>query len=337
MTPPPRPLAPHVAAALAAAQAKPSPRSRPAAPAPHVQAALGACAQARMPVPTGPRPPAPHVQAALSGRTAAPARPTSAPIVPQALVSAPPTPIVQPYRHPAGVVQRATFNYATVDMEDPSTYSSPAFDWEEYGAYLRDLDKLKSEQSKPIVIIKPRTTKKLSQKHLEEFAKKTNQITDKTPANQVLTLGSATGGGALKPNAKQDVELEAAITRPDESDEVDDTTEDGEVVPLIGYLKAFKAYLVKNADKDLNFTLAFSGSHGACDGCKKRIDAFVDLWIQAADAAMEKGKTAKLKITYRYLVPAKDFPRTWGVNTYGWEEDGYDSPLFHTIQATVRG
>ncbi len=344
MTLPARPLAPHVAAALGAVQAKPSPQGQPAATAPHVRAALGACAQARFPVSAGPRPPALHVQLALSRQPAAsstssPAlRPAVPPAAQRAFRPPGPTPIAQPYRPPAGVVQRSSFDYSTVNVKDPNTYASSLFSWDGYGEYLERAGKRegKEKRQKSNKTLS-KISKEISKQHLDKFQKGTDKITEKTPPNEVLVLASASGGGTLKDVGEKDSELEAAITKPDDSKEVEESRRDGEVKPLIAHLKAFRAHLKKNAAKDLTFTLAFSGSHGACDGCKKRIETFVDLWARAANAVMEKGRTATLKVTYKYLVPAIAFPRKWGETLYGWKEDGEDSPLFHTIEATVRG
>jgi len=97
---PPRPVAPHVRAAVGAVQARPAAPAAGARPAaPHVRAAVAAigAAQARMPAPPGlPGPPA-RVQA----RTAGPAVRPPAPVPP-------PRPPVRP---PAAIQPKVGFEY----------------------------------------------------------------------------------------------------------------------------------------------------------------------------------------------------------------------------------
>jgi hypothetical protein len=288
------------------------------------------------------RAPAPHVQAATA-RPAAPARLASPPHppLPSGAVQRKPAPLPRTIPLPGarGVLQLSAFNYASVNPNDPYASSHlPGFSWDEFGDYLGQQEKLRSSQPKPVIVIPPRIQIAPSQEHLDTFHKKADEITEKDAANYVLVRATV-NGKEPKPDSSPDSELESAITLPSSTNAVRDSVADGEVQPLIRCLKAFRSHLQKseNQSSDQNFALALAGSHGACDGCKERIDRFVQFWAQAADTVMQKGATARLRLTYRYHVPYKGFPRGWGLNYYGWSEDDYPAPFLHTIEASVRG
>jgi hypothetical protein len=118
---------------------------------------------------------------------------------------------------------------------------------------------------------------------------------------------------------------------------VTSTTGDGEVNPLTETLQGFLEHLAvpKNRTSRKTFELSLSGSAGACDGCKKRIARFVELWADAAESSMKRGVMATLRITYRYLNKAYVARDSL---VYGWYEDNkIGGHYYHTVDRMVTG
>jgi len=179
-----------------------------------------------------------------------------------------------------------------------------------------------------------------SSAHVEKFHTKTKELSEKTGADVVFALARI--NNLAVPTAKaENAQIGNAIAQPDLTDpNVANTTGDGEVKVLTKALNEFSEYLDKpaNQKKALVFEVGLSGAWGACDGCKKRIQKFAELWMEKAGSVMKKGVTATLRITYQYLNQAQTFKRSWGEIVYGWSADGSGKgPFFHTLQATVTG
>ena len=80
--------------------------------------------------------------------------------------------------------------------------------------------------------------------------------------------------------------------------------------------------------------MALVGPYGPCNGCKKRIAKFVELWGKAATKLMKTGVTAKLTVTYKY----QNEPQTARSQYYGYEEDSTQRPPYrHTLIEDVVG
>jgi len=138
-----------------------------------------------------------------------------------------------------------------------------------------------------------------------------------------------------------DEKIDSEMSCPDGSTDtvVIHTQNDGEVSKLATALKIIARYFANcSGNKNVSFTVSLYGAWGACDGCKKRIERFVELWFGEAQKVMKLGKTATLRVTYQYLNAAKVIRQTYGPNLYGWEEDpGKKGPWFHTLEASVTG
>jgi hypothetical protein len=174
--------------------------------------------------------------------------------------------------------------------------------------------------------------------HVEEFHSYTSSITPSTGANTVLS--HATINGALATGAGPfDTDAEARITTPDYDNDSIKTTGDGEVSELIRALRSFNQFVATDTGANhVSFDLSLSGAWGACDGCKKRIAAFVDVWTRQAAALLRQGRTATLRVTYRYINPPTELSRKWGSIVYGWYEDTTrSSPYFRTIAQNATG
>jgi len=172
--------------------------------------------------------------------------------------------------------------------------------------------------------------------HLDVFHNSAENITVKTGAATVFVLARVEGQAVTD---QPDGESVAAGTlrAPDNSKVVTDTTGDGEVESLVENLDKFFAYLENTAHQSANrhFTVALSGSWGACDGCKKRIARFRQLWRVKAAECMEQGTTARLTITYQYRNAAKEIREG---NLYGWGEDSKTGGWYwHTETDRVDG
>lgn len=156
-------------------------------------------------------------------------------------------------------------------------------------------------------------------------------------ANQVSLLAKVNGTTVDTNN--NNTEHDNEITSPSTESCVTNTTGDGEVGPLVGAMRSFLAHLKrpKNQKTPQNFTIALFGFWGACDGCKRRLIKFVQVWEAEARRYMKTGVAATLRITYQYSYPAEVFERDWGKIKYGWDEDGERGPCFHTIEANVTG
>jgi GNAT superfamily N-acetyltransferase len=189
------------------------------------------------------------------------------------------------------------------------------------------------------VVSPPITTFGTSSTHVEKFHTSTKELTTKTGADRVFI--SARINDIQAPAAKaENAEIGNAMATPDLVDpNVTNTTEDGEVKVLTKALNEFSEYLDKppNQKKALRFEVGLSGAWGACDGCKKRIQKFAQVWMEKAGSVMKKGVTATLRITYQYLNQAQYFDRPWGKILYGWSEDPGKGPFFHTLEAKVTG
>jgi hypothetical protein len=186
--------------------------------------------------------------------------------------------------------------------------------------------------------VNPSTDTGYRDPHLDTFHAETRDITAESSASTIRTLAKI--GGATVAGVPARGEILTAMQRPDTSSEVVNTTTDGEVVPLANTLEAFLQFLAiaRNQTAPKRFELAISGSWGACDGCKKRIDEFVARWAAAAQASMNAGVGATLRVTYRYLNRPKGFKRDWGTTTYGWQDDNrIGGAYFHTIDHGVVG
>jgi hypothetical protein len=170
--------------------------------------------------------------------------------------------------------------------------------------------------------------------HLEDFPKNEAQkLVSHDP--QDVSLLIRIDGKKVDP-APVDADIRRDISTPDASSEVTTTTGDGEVSPLILTLSAFVAYLetADNQAAQHHFTVALVGPYGPCNGCKKRLTKFVQLWSQKATELMANGVNAKLTITYKY---AKK-PQVQRDQYYGYEEDSVQkSPYLHTLTAQVTG
>lgn len=186
--------------------------------------------------------------------------------------------------------------------------------------------------------VNPNTDTGYRDPHLDTFHAETRDITAESSASTIRALAKISG--AVVAGAPARVEILTAMQRPDTSSEVVNTTADGEVVPLANTLEAFLQFLAiaRNQTTPKRFELAISGSWGACDGCKKRINEFVTRWAAAARSNMNRGVSATLRVTYRYLNRPKGFKREWGTTTYGWHEDNrIGGAYFHTVDHGVAG
>jgi hypothetical protein len=180
--------------------------------------------------------------------------------------------------------------------------------------------------------------------HLKKFEKGT--IDKNTEANVVnvqfkidQVVKSVVQGEESK--SLTDEMIDSEMSCPDGSTDtvVIHTQNDGEVPMLARALKIIARYFANcSGNKNVSFTVSLYGAWGACDGCKKRIERFVELWFGEARKVMKLGKTATLKVTYQYLNVATVMHQTYGDNLYGWEEDpGKKGPWFHTLEASVTG
>lgn len=170
--------------------------------------------------------------------------------------------------------------------------------------------------------------------HLEEFHRETERVLTSHDPQTVRALVQVSGRGIAE-DRTADRDLETAIQTPDSTDDqVTSTTRDGEVNPLILALKSFVAYM-QDAPRDGDeYTVALSGPYGPCNGCKKRIAKFVELWRTKATALLPRNQRAKLKITYKY----SQAPQRQRDNFYGWEEDAVQrSPYLHTVTGEATG
>ena len=246
------------------------------------------------------------------------------------------------------VLQRAEVNYD----QGSGSGEDEGWDYEAQVKALKEFSKQKKakqleEKASKSTSSKsaPQSTLSVTANHLDDDAFDTGMV-DKmlsrgeTPdANQVTIVlkvnGTPVGGGG------GNNEHDADITSPSAESCVTNSIKDGEVALLVSAMRAFLAHLKKpkNQDSPQNFTVALYGYWGACDGCKRRIIRFVQLWEMEARKYMKEGVAATLKVTYRYLKYAKGFKRTWGTNVYGWAEDGHDKMAHfdHTFEARVSG
>jgi len=169
--------------------------------------------------------------------------------------------------------------------------------------------------------------------HLDTFDDEEAMLSHHDPAQS--TLRSRVDGGAV-PEAKTNLDVQAALLKPDESSEVTTTQGDGEVKPLIDALSNFVGYLSKKANQQSqhHFTVALVGPYGPCNGCKKRIAKFVELWGKAATKLMKHGVTAKLTVTYKY----QNEPQAVRTQYYGYKEDeAQKAPYRHTLIQDITG
>ena len=175
-------------------------------------------------------------------------------------------------------------------------------------------------------------------KRVEEFYQNVKITHD--PQN-VKSLGLVNGRKIRLALSEKDLvakDIDEQILAPDKSKVVTDTLEDGEISPLQEILKGFVAEMrdKSNEGEGLNFTVELAGRDGACDGCKKRIAKFLEIWREQAVQLLLVGVTATLTLTYKYKNEAYE-PRNDG-NVYGWDrENDKGGWIIHREQKIANG
>ncbi len=170
--------------------------------------------------------------------------------------------------------------------------------------------------------------------HLEDFPKDEGEKLISHDPEDVSLLAKI-DGGKVKSEPLDDT-INNSITTPDNSSEVTTTVGDGEVASLASTLSDFVAFLKKpeNQTSQHHFTVALVGPYGPCNGCKKRIIKFVELWQDNAKTYMRTNVNASLTITYKYA----NRPQKMRNQYYGYPEDAVQNhPYLHTLTAQATG
>jgi hypothetical protein len=182
-----------------------------------------------------------------------------------------------------------------------------------------------------------------SEGHLDRFDK--SKVNKGTPANAVnvqlridTNVVSVLEGEESGSLSDQTIENEMSSPKGSTDTVVINTQNDGEVSKLANALKMVTRFFRSfSGNKNVSFAVSLYGAWGACDGCKKRIERFVELWFSEATRVMKPGKRATLKVTYQYLNAPTIMKPEYGNNLYGWDGDPGKGPWFHTLEASVTG